>query len=90
MLFCFARVYVFVVRVNHSIDLFMMTILPIIAGSSTDTDEDDDEDDEDETTTSSSHTQTTTKYLTHMADDSATALFISNEQGVVYITVQVV
>jgi len=64
----------------------MTTIPSTVAGSSTDTDEDDDEDDEDETTTSS-HTQTTTKYLTHMADDSATALFISNEQGIVYITV---
>ena len=64
----------------------MTTIPSTVAGSSTDTDEDDDEDDEDETTTSS-HTQTTTKYLTHMADDSATALFISHEQGIVYITV---
>ena len=50
------------------------------AGSSTDTDEDDDEDDDE--TAMSSHTPATS---THMADDSATALFISNEQGTVCV-----
>jgi len=75
------------VCVSHNVNLFnSVELFHVIVAGSSDTDED--EDDEDDDTNTSSHTQNTINYFTHMADDSATALFISNEQGMYkYFTV---